>query len=159
MAHFVDISNQEEIKQLFEQLKPNTPAQFGIMGPAHMVEHLLATLRISNQKLIIGLKVDEDRAQKIKFFTLQTDREIRPGFQSPLILDGKLAELEFENLDSAIQQLLKEVEVFHELFREKPELKSIHPAMGEFNYEEWVIFHNKHFTHHLKQFGIQKMES
>jgi len=30
----------------------------------------------------------------------------------------------------------------------------IPPRLGKLNYKEWIIFHNKHFTHHFKQFEL-----
>ena len=31
---------------------------------------------------------------------------------------------------------------------------SLHPVFGELNFEEWVLLHYKHVTHHLRQFGL-----
>jgi len=31
---------------------------------------------------------------------------------------------------------------------------TLHPVFGELNFEEWILLHYKHVTHHLKQFGL-----
>ena len=35
-----------------------------------------------------------------------------------------------------------------------PAAKPVNPTMGELDRHEWVKFHNKHFTHHFKQFDL-----
>jgi len=35
-----------------------------------------------------------------------------------------------------------------------PDALKLNPTFGELNKAEWEIFHEKHFTHHFKQFGI-----
>ncbi|MFI5186978.1 MAG: DUF1569 domain-containing protein [Chitinophagales bacterium] len=44
---------------------------------------------------------------------------------------------------------------FFDFFLADPGIKTLHPAFGELNFEEWVQLHHKHVKHHLKQFGIE----
>ena len=39
-------------------------------------------------------------------------------------------------------------------FEENKDATPINPTMGELNKQEWIIFHNKHFEHHFKQFNL-----
>ena len=38
-------------------------------------------------------------------------------------------------------------------FKNNPAAKTSHPVFGDLDFEEWVLLHYKHVTHHLKQFG------
>jgi len=31
---------------------------------------------------------------------------------------------------------------------------ALHPYYGNLNYEQWLLLHSKHFTHHFSQFGL-----
>jgi len=60
------------------------------------------------------------------------------------------------DLSSAIRELKKEAKYFDEYFTRNPEAKPINATFGPLDYDEWKAFHNKHFTHHLTQFGLIK---
>ena len=39
-------------------------------------------------------------------------------------------------------------------FENNPGAIPVNVTFGELNKEEWIVFHKKHFTHHLSQFGL-----
>lgn len=58
------------------------------------------------------------------------------------------------SLGEAINALKEEVHFFYSLFKLQPKSKISHPVFGMLNFEEWLLFHQKHAVHHLKQFGL-----
>jgi oxepin-CoA hydrolase/3-oxo-5,6-dehydrosuberyl-CoA semialdehyde dehydrogenase len=62
--------------------------------------------------------------------------------------------LVYSDLERAKKKFFEEINNFEEYFKENPEIKPINATFGPLNYEEWVAFHNKHFTHHFTQFGL-----
>ena len=39
-------------------------------------------------------------------------------------------------------------------FNSDPNYKAIHPIYGELDFDLWCRLHQKHYTHHFKQFGL-----
>ncbi|TXH28993.1 MAG: DUF1569 domain-containing protein, partial [Cyclobacteriaceae bacterium] len=35
-----------------------------------------------------------------------------------------------------------------------PAKKTTHPVFGALNFDEWILLHYKHVTHHSRQFGL-----
>jgi hypothetical protein len=62
------------------------------------------------------------------------------------------------SMDEALAELEREVSSFFDYFSENQQKKTLHPAFGELNFEEWVQLHHKHVKHHLKQFGVEVPE-
>ncbi len=148
------IGKKSELKRLLRMLKETEKPEFGLMTPQHMIEHLAYSLRFSNgkkpQKCVYGKEI----ANKIKFYITQTENEMKPGFKTPILPSDKLIDLNYENIEKAINGLIAEIEDF-EIFKKKnPNAKPINPVMGEMEFSEWEMFHNKHIRHHLRQFRL-----
>lgn len=150
----VDISDRQQILTLLSSLKPNKQPIFGIMTPQHMIEHLAQVLRLSSGKGEQKLFVPEEKAEKIRAIFIHGSRDLPIGFKTPFLPIDELLPLQFSDLDDAIQNLLNETDNFYEYFRLNPEAISLHPTMGALNHSQWIIFHNKHFAHHFKQFEL-----
>jgi oxepin-CoA hydrolase/3-oxo-5,6-dehydrosuberyl-CoA semialdehyde dehydrogenase len=148
----ITIDNRKGLLEALRGLNPNVRPAFGIMTPHHMVEHLAFAVKFSNGKLPQRLYVPSERAETMKNFLLG-EGEHPIGFKSPLLGDG-LEPLLTTNLNTATDYLDKELTVFDTYFRENPDATFTHPLLGELTYSEWVLFHNKHFSHHFKQFNI-----
>ncbi|WP_415837250.1 DinB family protein [Pontibacter korlensis] len=150
----VDIIHHRE--SIFEQLRKldaDKKPEFGVMTPQHMVEHLAYVVRFSNGKLPQKLHYRDEKAEKFKQYTIYTDRELMPGFKAPMLGDEP-ARLVHTDINAALANLHQELEDFDAFFANMPDAKPVSPTLGELDYKEWVIFHNKHFKHHLKQFGL-----
>ena len=66
--------------------------------------------------------------------------------------------LRFDSLEEAIKQLEKGVERFYTYFESKPQdYKTMHPSLGALNFEEWQLFHSKHFKYHFSQFELLEL--
>lgn len=153
MKRFLDISNKKELFEKLEKLDPNCCPDFGKMTPQHMVEHLAFVIRFSYGADPQILSVSKEKAEKAKWYVINTENELPKGILFPGIGEN-LPPFRYSYLKEAIEVLRIELDKFHEYFTQKLVHKSVHPVLGELNYQEWIIFHNKHFTHHFKQFGI-----
>lgn len=141
----------EKLKQI-ENLHSDTKQLWGKMSAQHMVEHLILAVKMSNGKLTTGCFNPPDKLPTLKRF-LMSSRPLPKEFINPFIGAGLLP-LEYANLEAARSTLKKEVEDYYNYFEENPDAIFVNPTFGILNKEEWDVFHEKHFTHHLEQFGI-----
>lgn len=148
----IQIKEREVIKEKLSQLTMEHKPLFGKMGPQHMVEHLSLIMRASNGKFKAPLFTPEEKIERRKQF-LYTDDELQPGFRGPGLPDEPMP-LRFQDLDEAQARLMKELDDFDAYYAGQPALREVHPVFGPLNYDEWTRFHNKHFQHHFKQFGL-----
>lgn len=149
----IDINNKQNIFQILSRLDANAIPLFGKMTAQHMVEHICGGVIFSNGKLPQKLYYPPNKAAIMKNILIYTDAGFPKDFKAPMLGDD-LPKLVFADLPTAIDRLSKQLDNFHEYFKQNENTKAIHPVMGELNYKEWIIFHNKHFTHHFIQFGL-----
>ena len=150
---FINFLDRGLITNKFEELQPHIIPVFGIMTPQHMVEHLSLVLKISNGKQDISLVSAEDKIPYLIKF-LEGDKPLPEGFKAPFISENGLPPLAFNDLKTAIHKLYMEIDDFEIFYNINPSLKKIHPVFGPLDERQWTIFHNKHFTHHLRQFNL-----
>lgn len=149
----INIQERNTVFEILAKLKSDTAPLFGKMSPQHMIEHLCLSLTFCNGKLPQVLMVDERISKAIRHHTLNTNEEFKIGFKAPMLPDEPIA-LIHPDLNSAITQLKKEMQDFDLYFKTNPDKTLMSPVLGELNYAEWIAFHNKHFTHHFRQFGL-----
>jgi len=150
----MNIQNKEMLVNQLNQLQPDTKPIFGLMTAQHMIEHLALVVTLSNGKTPVQLQISREKSEKIKSAIIYTEKELPVGFKVPLLPQEELLPLRHIDLQTAIKNLMKELSDFQKYFELNPDAKFEHPVMGELNFKEWVVFHNKHFTHHFKQFGL-----
>lgn len=139
---------------LLSTLDENSKAKWGVMNAQQMLEHLADFFDVSYEKIIFPLSVPEEHLPKYKAF-LYSDKAFRENTKAPENVLGEVPlPLRQPSFDDARSNLQHSVEKFIGWFREDPVKTSVHPAFGPLNFEEWVILHHKHVTHHLKQFGL-----
>jgi hypothetical protein len=63
--------------------------------------------------------------------------------------------LQYKTFEEAVSKLHEAVEYFENYFKADPAKRTMHPVFGLLNFDEWVLLHYKHVTHHLRQFGIE----
>ena len=140
--------------ELLKELTPDKNPEWGIMSAQHMIEHILLAVQMSNGKLVLECFNDKEKLPMLKRYLI-SNRPLPQGFVNPYIGEGLLP-LKFTNIDEAITELEKEVNDYYNFFDENPEAKLTNVTFGELGKNEWEVFHDKHFTHHLKQFGLVK---
>jgi oxepin-CoA hydrolase/3-oxo-5,6-dehydrosuberyl-CoA semialdehyde dehydrogenase len=149
MTQFFDISNRAELRRLLLSLDPQTTPIWGKMTSQQMVEHLVDQVQWTNGEKIPFCERPADEAYQSKMEMVYSDKEIGRGvvFQEPP------EDYQFPDIATAVNQLMQELETFDRYF-EQPGITAIHGGFGPMNHHEWLIWHGKHFTHHLKQFGL-----
>jgi hypothetical protein len=150
----INILDRSKLFEILDKLRADDKPMFGAMKAQHMVEHLAFTVCFSNGKEPQQHHYTADKEQKIKAFVLDSDKDMPIGFKSPALPTEGLPILKQARLSDAIDNLKTELNDFDKYFLKHPLNKPINPTMGELNYEEWVRFHNRHFTHHLRQFRL-----
>jgi hypothetical protein len=149
----LNILDKEHIFKALSQLRADTSPLFGKMNAQDMVEHLILSMTFCNGKAPQVLMIEERSSQVIKHHTVNTGKEMGRGFKAPMLGDTPPPLIQ-EDLHAAIEQLKKEMEDFDSFFKKAPHATPISPVLGTLDHAEWIIFHNKHFTHHFKQFGL-----
>ncbi|PZX50115.1 oxepin-CoA hydrolase/3-oxo-5,6-dehydrosuberyl-CoA semialdehyde dehydrogenase [Algoriphagus ratkowskyi] len=142
------------IEKKLKNLKANTPAQFGIMTPQHMVEHLTITVKIAYNRIKIPEFEPSEKQKFQKRALLDSDMDFPRGVLAPGTNAGDLMPLRSSNLDEAKQQLIESITAYNEFFESDTNATTVHPRFGMLDYAEWERFHPKHVAHHFKQFGV-----
>ena len=152
MAGFIEFPGPIVFKKI-ELLKEDTLALWGTMTAQHMLEHLLLPLKFSRGVFEVPVVTPLDKLEKTKRIMLLSDAPFKRDFQAPFIGPG-LQALKYKSLDESKLALFKEIEAFLFYWKENPNSIFAHPIFGSLNEKEWYLFHSKHFTHHLSQFGL-----
>jgi hypothetical protein len=126
---------------------------WGKMTLQHMIEHLILAVKSSNGKLKIECFNPPDKLPALKRF-LMSERPLPKNFINPVIGEVLLS-LEYKDLKSALNALKSEIEDYYKFFKANPDAVTTNPTFGDLNKNEWDLFHKKHFTHHLEQFGAK----
>ena len=135
-----------------EKLKENSKAEWGEMVPKQMLIHLIQSskmIHLRNTKLIVKEK-NIDKA--IAF--LYSDKPISRGIEIPKDIGYNFEEGISENMEELKTELINSTNIMLTFLTENIGFKAIHPFFGELNSEQWLLFHRKHFTHHLSQFYL-----
>jgi hypothetical protein len=149
MSQLVDTANREVLHRLLLQLDVDAKPLWGKMTPQQMVEHLIENVQYANGTLIPTCRRTADEAYNAKQLSIYTDVQIPKN----LFLGPLPDEYCYADLQTAIKQLMVDLDIFDQYFK-TPGTTAIHGGFGPMDYNEWVIWHSKHFTHHLKQFGL-----
>ena len=114
-----------------------------------MVEHLVEQVEYSNgKKTTICVNTPEVAAQQ-KHKWIYTDALIPKN----LVLKPAPEGYRYPDMLTTINQVMQELADFDAYFK-LPGTTAIHGGYGPMDCQEWIIWHNKHFTHHLRQFGL-----
>lgn len=135
-----------------KDIKADSKPLWGIMTLQHMVEHLSASIRMSNGKLYLTQSIsDEEIPKRLAFLNsdLPFPRNIKQ-LNSP---EG-LKPLRCANMEDAISLLHEMLLQFEKHFNDKPNDRPIHPLFGPLDKTQWLRFHYRHMQHHFTQFGI-----
>ncbi|WP_316835424.1 hypothetical protein [Pedobacter nutrimenti] len=149
LTELIEPQNRKQLESHFLKLQPNTLPIWGKMTPQQMVEHLIDQVQYTNGKKEPFCEVPEEEANKAKQINIYTNVEIPRN----VVFGTAQEQLLYPSLSAAIQQLMAELDDFDQYFT-KPGRTAIHGGFGPMNYKEWLIWHDKHFFHHLKQFGL-----
>jgi oxepin-CoA hydrolase/3-oxo-5,6-dehydrosuberyl-CoA semialdehyde dehydrogenase len=143
----------QNIQSSLENLIEQSERKFGIMSPQHMVEHLILTVKLSYGRIKLPEFEPTEKQLKQKHALIHTDLEFPKGVKAPG-LGENLLDLKFPDLNSAKSELVKSINDYLVFFGNNPNELTIHLRFGKLTFSEWELFHEKHFEHHLGQFGV-----
>ena len=139
---------------LFKNLTADAVGKWGKMNAQQMAEHVTAFFKVSTEKIKFDLVTPAEHLPKYKEFLL-SDKEFRENTKAPAgVIGEEPLPLRYANMEEALGKLTEAIADFENYFKADPDKKTLHPVFGELNFEEWVLLHYKHVTHHLKQFGL-----
>ena len=139
---------------LLKDLPAAAAGKWGKMNGQQMVEHVTGFFKVSTEKIKIPLVTPVEHLPKYKEFLL-SDVEFRENTKAPgNIVPEEPVALRNASIPDALNELQNEINYFVDLFTNNPDKKTTHPVFGELNFEEWVLLHYKHVTHHLRQFEL-----
>ena len=119
-----------------------------------MVEHLAIVFDVSTGKIKFDLVTPVEQLPRFKEFLL-SDKAFRENTQAPIsVFAAEPLPLQYASMKEALEKLTIAIENFEKYFKDDAGRKTMHPVFGELNYEEWVLLHYKHVTHHMRQFGL-----
>lgn len=144
----------KECVLLFEKLSASTAGKWGKMNAQQTVEHLTEFFNVSAGIIKFALVTPVEYLPKYKEFLL-SDKEFRENTKAPTSVIGEEAlPLQYESMEAALEKLAGSITAFENYFKNDSLKTTLHPVFGELNFEEWVLLHYKHVTHHAKQFGL-----
>ncbi len=124
---------------------------WGSMSPQRMVEHIADVLHLSVGKYQLEQLIPENKVEKAQAF-LKTEHPMPKNFKVPFATPE--TPLRNQSLDEAIEEFSNAWKTAEKFFEENPGVTTLHPSFGQLNYDQWLLLHSKHFSHHFEQFGI-----
>lgn len=139
---------------LLKNIPADTKGNWGKMNAQQMVEHTADFFDVSANKGKQQLFTPEEHLPKYMEFLL-SDKQFRENTKAPLdVVPEEPQPLRTASMEAALKMLQQSVDDFCGYFENNPSQKTIHPVFGPLNFNEWVLLHYKHITHHLRQFGL-----
>jgi Protein of unknown function (DUF1569) len=148
------VFDKTRIAVLLRQIAPDAVPAWGLMAPQHMVEHLAFGVRMSNGKQPQPLLIPVEKVEKAQSRLFDPVWQMPMGFKAAFMPEDRPLPLEKNDYEAAIGALLDEMDDFKQFFEENPHSTPIHPYFGDLNHAGWLVLHHKHFSHHLRQFGL-----
>ena len=137
-----------------QDLPADAKGKWGKMNGQQMVEHVSGFFKVSTQKIKFPLVTPPEHLPKYKEFLL-SDKEFRENTKAPgNVVPDEPRPVRKASMNEALEELQNEIDHFVQFFKDNPGANTGHPVFGELDFEEWVLLHYKHVTHHLKQFGL-----
>lgn len=147
------VYSQERLAEALRGLTEETKAEWGILTPQHMVEHLEFFNRVALGELEVARITPEDRLEKWTE-SLYNHYPMPKNFQMPLLRKGELEDLRYASLDEAKKAFLDSCEAVEQRFKAESEFLAFNAAFGDLNFYEWKLYMQKHCQHHFEQFGL-----
>ena len=137
--------------EILENLDEKKSASWGKMTSQRMIEHLSDCIYMScgigNHELLIP----EEKIKGMQAFLI-SDKEMPQNIQVPFAKEN--TPLRNTDIELAIDEFTMAWVDFEEMYSENSKKTALHPYYGNLNYEQWLLLHSKHFTHHFTQFGL-----
>jgi hypothetical protein len=144
---------KNDVPRLLHDLDERTPAQFGKMSVRQMIEHMTYSVRIASGRLAVPVHNTGEIRDKSYAF-MMSEKPFRPNTPNANLPDLPEPPRNATTAE-ALAELEDELDAFHRAFEAEGEKRVSNPFFGELNYAEQVHLLDKHFRHHLRQFGVE----
>jgi len=141
----------ETMLSILNRLSSSKTPLWGKMNAQEMVEHLSDMLMMSRGTGNFSIDVDAETIARRQQF-LSSDKEMAKNIAVPFTKE--IIELRHDELELALDEFAEEWINFTEYYENNPSASVIHPYYGDLDFNLWLKMHDKHFTHHFKQFGL-----
>lgn len=142
-----------------QRLDPATPPKWGKMGVQQMIEHFAgdAVRNASGLLKYDTIMTPPEQLERMREF-LMSEKPFKENTKNPLMTEEPAA-LRYKTVQAAIGALQQELIFFFEAYEEQPGLVIRNPFFGELNFEQNVQLLYKHALHHLRQFGVEPLNT
>ncbi len=142
-----------------QKLDPATAPRWGKMSVQQMIEHFGGdAIRNANGRLKIDTIITPPENLKRMREFLMSDKPFKENTINPL-LGEEPAPLHYKTIQAAIGALQQELIYFFEVFEKDHGLITRNPFFGDLNFEQSVQLLHKHALHHLRQFGVEPLNT
>ena len=143
-----------EFTEKLNNLPGDAKGKWGKMNGQQMVEHVAGFFMVSSGKYKFLLVTPIEHLPKYREFIL-SDKTFRENTKAPIhVVPEEPRSVQKSSMQDALSALQNEINDFVGYFKNNPGARTTHPVFGDLDYEEWVLLHHKHVTHHLRQFGL-----
>ena len=144
---------RNELIPLLKQISTETKPLWGKMTLQQMIEHFADYTRIASGKTVhTEIITAPEHLDKMRAF-IMSDKPFRENTPNALMSEVP-APVRNPSLESAIDELLQELNYFFTVFEKNNLQVTRNPFFGDLNYEQNIHLLYKHAWHHLKQFGV-----
>ncbi len=142
-----------------QQMDPGTPPRWGKMNVQQMIEHYAgdAVRNASGRLKIEKITTPPENLERMREF-MMSDKPFKENTKNPL-MGEEPAPIRYHTIQAAIGSLQQELIYFFEAFEKDPHLITRNPFFGDLNFEQNVQLLHKHALHHLRQFGVEPVNT
>ncbi len=142
-----------DFEALRNELKPETPAQFGSMNAQQMIEHVSLIYDYVLSDMVTKVLTSEEKIEKVKKLFLWSPGGFKQGVTNEFTQSLSF-ETKYANMEEAINEFEKRHYLVADALANHLVIGKTHPIFGLLNTEEWIQFFTKHTWHHFNQFGL-----
>jgi hypothetical protein len=132
-----------------QRLHPETVPVWGKMNVQQMIEHYGGDA----DKMV----TPPENLNRMREFML-SDKPFKENTKNPLMGEEPAA-LRYKTVQAAIGALQQELIYFFDAFEKNPNLITRNPFFGDLTFEQNVQLLYKHALHHLRQFGVEPLNT
>lgn len=149
---FAEIT-RDNVEGYLSKLNEDTKAEWGMMSPQHMIEHLSHGFESAINKVKLDIDTPEEHWEKYQD-SLFNYRAMPKNFDAPMLKKGELEELKYENLQQAKEAFLTNWDTYINYYKENPKATANNAVFGPLDKDHWDLLIRKHFNHHFEQFSL-----
>jgi len=150
---FVEMTDNK-IEECLSKLTEENKAQWGMMTPQHMLEHLENSYWVASGKFQdFEIATPEKHIDKVAA-TLWNYEKMPQNYEMPLLKKGEVEDLRHASLDIAKKKFWEAKATYETFYKQNPKATTKNPVFGYLTKYEWYLQMRKHINHHFEQFNL-----